>query len=301
MSEVTEGVKRLTAAAAAAGGGAAGGIATGVVTPEGGTNTSDINGAHNASPTATVGINNDDMINDDDDDNTVATIDKPRKPGPIDVDTSTPHLTPTERRHLRAMHQLGYTHLRNHELPQALSIFTEIYRGQKERHGKRSLQAAMAMHNLGVVCMRCGRYMETIRLCDGAARIRVEKLGKDSVMVATSLSQQGVALMELKEYRVALASFREALRIRYKVFGGNDSSHPLIVRLLNNIGCALFEMNDLGESRVAFENALRMQQELMKAKKKNNGKVGAPLSAIPKGGGDNAFDVNPKDAYHMAL
>ena len=149
--------------------------------------------------------------------------------------------------------------------------------------------------------MRCGRYRDTIRLCDGAARIRVERLGKDSLEVATSLAQQGVALMELEEYGLGLASFREALRIREKVWGDDDGScgdgelhHPLVVRLLNNIGCALFEMNELAESRLTFENALRMQRELMKVKKNK----GASLAIDDS---DDPFDIDPKDAYQTPL
>jgi len=231
------------------------------------------------------------------DDDTVATINSnERRPGPIDIDTCTRHLTSTERRHLRAMHELGHKQLQNANYVQAIEVFSEILRGQKERHGKRSSQCAVAMHNLGVVCMKCNKYIETVRLCDGAARIRVEKLGQDHLDVASSLSQQGVALMELKEFPLALASFREALRIRTKAWTNgwgleNSVNHPLIVRLLNNIGCALFEMNELDESQVTFENALAMQRELMKMKKSQ---------AVKKEAGDDK-DIDPKDSYHAPL
>jgi hypothetical protein len=121
--------------------------------------------------------------NQEDDESTTQNT---RQPGPIDVDTLTRHITPTERRHLRAMHKLGLYHLRRNEINQALNIFMEILRGQRERHGKRSLEVAMAMHNLGVVCVKGGRFEEGTQLCDGAARIRVEKLGKDHLDVAVS-------------------------------------------------------------------------------------------------------------------
>jgi len=239
---------------------------------------------------------------------TVATLNSDvRRPGPIDIDTCSRRLTPAERRNLRAMHKLGYAHLRANEYANAIEIFAEILRGQKERHGKRSPQAAVAMHNLGVVCMRCGRYRDTVRLTDLAARIRVENLGKDHPEVAASLAQQGVALMEMEEHALALASFCEALRIRRKALEDDEKidnkgataiatgNQPLIVRLLNNIGCALFEMDELNESRLTFENALAMQRELMKANK-NRG----PAAAVADGT-DNPFDVDPKDAYHTPL
>lgn len=202
--------------------------------------------------------NNNDGNNPDD--STIEDSSK-RASGPIDVDTCTRHLTPTELRNLCAMHKLGYAHLRRNEISSALSVFTEILRGQGERHGRKSLEVAMAMHNLGVVCVKGERYEEACRLCDGAARIRVEKLGKDHLDVAVSLAQQGVALMEIQEYPLALASFREALRIRRLAFG---EKHPLVVRLLNNIGCALFEMEELRDSKVAFEEALSVQRYLMR-------------------------------------
>jgi len=194
------------------------------------------------------------------------------------------------------MHELGHKHLQNTNYVQAIEVFSEILRGQKERHGKRSYQCAVAMHNLGVVCMKCNKYIETVRLCDAAARIRVEKLGQDHLDVASSLSQQGVALMELKEFPLALASFREALRIRTKAWTNgwgleNSVNHPLIVRLLNNIGCALFEMNELDESRITFENALAMQRELMKMKK----------SQVVKKAVVDDEDIDPKDSYHAPL
>jgi hypothetical protein len=119
----------------------------------------------------------------DDDESTVQTS---RHPGPIDVDTCARHITPAERRNLRAMHKLGYQYLRHNEINRALDVFMEILRGQRERHGKKSLEVAMAMHNLGVVCVKGGRFEEGTRLCDGAARIRVELLGKDHLDVAVS-------------------------------------------------------------------------------------------------------------------
>ena len=102
--------------------------------------------------------------------------------------------------------------------------------------------------------------------------------------------------MELKEFPLALASFREALRIRTKAWTNgwglvNSVNHPLIVRLLNNIGCALFEMNELDESRITFENALAMQRELMKMKK----------SQVVKKAVVDDEDIDPKDSYHAPL
>ena len=235
---------------------------------------------------------------DDIDDRTVSTVDEPdrRVSGPIDIDTCAPVVTPTERRHLRAMHKLGSTHLRNNEYPQALTVFSEILRGQSERHGRRSEQTAMAMQNLSVVCMKCRRYDDVIKLSDGACRLRVSKFGPEAPGIASCLSMQGVALLETKQYPLALASFKEALRVRaieqsgtggkeIEYNGASLPAHPQVVRLLNNIGCSLFELNELESSKETFLAALQMQREL---------KSTDPLHY-------NSFEVDPKDAHQRLL
>jgi len=237
--------------------------------------------------------------NQEEEDQNSIIIETSRHTGPIDVDTCTRHITPAERHNLRAMHKLGYHYLRHNEIHQALEVFLEILRGQRERHGPRSLEMAMAMHNLGVVCVKAGRFEEGIRLCDGAARIRVEKLGSDHLDVAVSLAQQGVALMEIKQYPLALASFQEALRIRRKAVG---VKHPLVIRLLNNIGCAYFEMNKLDDAKVSFDEALAVQRDLLKDKNFSKGGVNDEEQQ------DNGLDLeernleaDPKEANNMLL
>ena len=246
-----------------------------------------------------------------------------RNSGPIDIDTCSPHLPtsttttttlhPIEQRNLAAMHKLGYTHLRNNEIEQAITVFTEILRGQNERHGKHSLQSAMALHNLGVVYVKSRQYKETAKLCELSSKIRREELGKNHLDVAVSLAQMGVALMELHRYEKALVVFREALRIRRVNFlGGKDCNHTLIVRVLNNIGCALFELERLEEAEGAFEETLVMQRELMKVDQGGGGgerETGVKgNSSLGKGGGGSAesslgadMAEKKKDSHHMLL
>lgn len=128
-------------------------------------------------------VNNEPAEEQQDEESITQTI---RLPGPIDVDTCQRPVTLVERRNLRAMHKLGYYYLRQNNINAAMDVFMEILRGQRERHGKKSIEVAMAMHNLGVVCVEGGRFREGVRLCDGAARLRVEKLGPDHLDVAVS-------------------------------------------------------------------------------------------------------------------
>jgi hypothetical protein len=148
-----------------------------------------------------------------------------RLPGPIDVDTCTRHVTPMERRNLRAMHKLGYNHLRNNEINSALDVFMEILRGQKERHGKKSLEVAMAMHNLGVVCVKGGRFEEGTRLCDGAARIRVEKLGPNHLDVAVSVGEYLIILLQLYSQNLFTLCHAGFTCSAGRGFNGNSTIH----------------------------------------------------------------------------
>lgn len=113
--------------------------------------------------------------------------------------------------------------------------------------------------------------------------------------------------MEMQEYATALASFREALRIRRKALG---SKHPLVIRLLNNIGCALFELNDLVESKIAFEEALALQRDLMREnslgeKNNSNGSLTGVLETNDEqkdlGLEEKDLEVDPKGAHNMLL
>ena len=229
------------------------------------------------------------------DDRTVSTVDEPdrRDSGPIDIDTCTRVVTPSERRHLRAMQKLGHEYVQNNQYMLALDVFSEILRGQRERHGRRSEQTALAMQNLGAVCMKCRRYGDVIKLCDSACRLRVSQFGPEAPGVASCLSMQGVALLEMKQYPLALASFREALRVRaielsgtrckeIEYSGASLPAHPLIVRLLNNIGSALFHLDDLFKAKETFVTILQMQREL-------------------KMTDNSSFEVDPEDAHQRLL
>ena len=105
--------------------------------------------------------------------------------------------------------------------------------------------------------------------------------------------------MEIKQYPLALTSFQEALRIRRKAVG---VKHPLVIRLLNNIGCAYFEMNKLDDAKVSFDEALAVQRDLLKDKNFSKGGVNDEEQQ------DNGLDLeernleaDPKEANNMLL
>ncbi|EJK49098.1 hypothetical protein THAOC_32058 [Thalassiosira oceanica] len=136
-----------------------------------------------------------------------------------------------------------------------------------------------------------------IKLCDGACRLRVSLFGPEAPGVASCLCMQGVACLELRRYPLALASFKEALRIRATELSGTSGkeveyngaslpAHPLVVRLLNNIGCSLFELDELESAKETFVATLQMQREL---------KLTDPLRY------NSSFEVDPKDAHQRLL
>ncbi|KAL7547573.1 hypothetical protein ACHAWF_010867, partial [Thalassiosira exigua] len=288
-----------------------------------------------AAPVRSIPALDRDADDDGDDRSSVATDDRPRRPGPVDVDTCEWRPTPDELRHLRAMRRLGLAHLANGERNAAIDVYAEILRGQRERHGGRSARAARAMRDLGAICLRAERHELAVRLCDGAARIHAERRGKGSTEVARSLEVQGRALMELEEHGLAGASFREALRIRRsrrRRGSGDDGEgsgegagqegedegderdrRASVARLLNHVGCALSETDELEEARDAFEEALSMQRDLMRASSSGQASSGSDVDGEggdddeDEGGGeereddDDILDEDPRGAHRAPL
>ncbi len=179
--------------------------------------------------------------------------------GPVDVDSA--QFTDAER-HLRAIHEMGAEHLIHGEFDEAVEVFTEILRGQMERHGPGHPRVGTALHNLGICHLKKGDYASAIRVCRDAVEIRKAALGGRHPDVAVSLAQLGIAHLECGQHRKALVAFREALQIRRMLLG---PKHPKVARLLNNTGCALFELNEMRGAMLAFEETLDIQRSMMKS------------------------------------
>jgi len=151
-------------------------------------------------------------------------------------------------------------HMAHGEYEEALEVFQEIYRGQKERYGDSHYRIGTALHNLAIAYLKCGKREEAIRSCREAVKIREQTLEPNHPDVAVSLAQLGVTHLELQQYRDALVAFRGALHIRRDTLG---SKHPKVGKILNNIGCALFELEEFRGATLAFEEALEIQRETL--------------------------------------
>jgi len=162
---------------------------------------------------------------------------------------------------LRAIHQMAAEHLAHGEFEEALEVFEEILRGQKQRYGDTHYRVGTALHNLGIAYLKSRQYQKAIEVCDEAVRVRKEALVPNHPDVAVSLAQLGVAQLECQAYKEALVAFREALRIRREFLG---NKHPKVGKILNNVGCALFELCELEGSKMAFEEALEIQRDTLK-------------------------------------
>ena len=182
-----------------------------------------------------------------------------RSTGPVDVDQGT--FLEAER-NLKAIHQMAAEHLAHGEYEEALEVFEEILRGQRERYGERHYRVGTALHNIGIVHLKSKQYDKAIKVCKEAVRVRKEALVPNHPDVAVSLAQLGVAHLECQQHREALIVFREALQIRRSFLG---PKHPKVGKILNNIGCALYELEELEGAKLAFEEALEIQRENLRA------------------------------------
>ena len=157
---------------------------------------------------------------------------------------------------------MGAEHLIHCEYDEAVEVFTEILRGQMERHGPGHPRVGTALHNLGICQLKKGDYASAIRVCRDAVEVRKAALGGRHLDVAVSLAQLGIAHLECGQHRKALIAFREALQIRRNLLG---PKHPKVARLLNNTGCALFELNEMRGAMLAFQETLDIQRSMMKS------------------------------------
>jgi tetratricopeptide (TPR) repeat protein len=162
---------------------------------------------------------------------------------------------------LRAIHDMAAEHLVHGEYREAIEVFEEILRGQKERHGANHYRVGTSLHNLGIAHLKAGDHENAIEICRQAVQVRKEALAPNHPDVAVSLAQLGVALLEFREFEEALVVFREALNIRKTSLGKN---HPKCSKILNNIGVALFSLDELEHSRLAFEEALDIQRKTLR-------------------------------------
>ena len=178
--------------------------------------------------------------------------------GPVDVDQG--QFLEAER-NLKAIHQMAAEHLAHGEYEEALEVFEEILRGQRERYGDRHYRVGTALHNIGIVHLKSKNYDKAIKVCKEAVRVRKEALVPNHPDVAVSLAQLGVAHLECQQNREALIAFREALQIRREFLG---PKHPKVGKILNNVGCALYELDELEGAKFAFEEALEIQRETLR-------------------------------------
>jgi len=178
------------------------------------------------------------------------------------VDTDEAVFAEAER-NLQAIHEMAAEHLCHGEYTEALEVFEEILRGQKERYGADHYRIGTALHNIGIVHLRSGNSIKAVEICLEAVKVRKQTLVTNHPDVAVSLAQLGVARLEYRQYREALIAFREALQIRRDFMG---PKHPKVGKILNNIGCTLYEMNELEGARLAFEEALDIQRETLRGR-----------------------------------
>ena len=182
-----------------------------------------------------------------------------RSVGPVDVDQG--RFLEAER-NLKAIHQMAAEHLSHGEYEEALEVFEEILRGQRERYGEKHYRVGTALHNIGIVHLKSKNYKKAIEVCQEAVRVRKEALVPNHPDIAVSLAQLGVAHLECQQHREALIVFREALQIRRGFLG---PKHPKVGKILNNIGCALYELEELDGARLAFEEALEIQRDNLRS------------------------------------
>eukprot|EP00559_Dactyliosolen_fragilissimus_P007150 CAMPEP_0184861948 /NCGR_PEP_ID=MMETSP0580-20130426/6517_1 /TAXON_ID=1118495 /ORGANISM="Dactyliosolen fragilissimus" /LENGTH=739 /DNA_ID=CAMNT_0027359631 /DNA_START=203 /DNA_END=2422 /DNA_ORIENTATION=+ len=159
---------------------------------------------------------------------------------------------------LKAMYALADKHLHHAEFHEALDVFEEILRSQKELHGEEHMRVGVVLYDMANVHMLAKNYSKAAMVC----RLSIEILEKgleslEKNELAESLTLLGSAQLEMNEHKFALENFIRALSIQRVCL---DKKDPKLAILLNNIGCCLFQMGDYPSALLFFEEAIDIQR-----------------------------------------
>ena len=166
---------------------------------------------------------------------------------------------------LRKLHDQACKNLQGSKAEKALKSFEEILSHLISEYGPEHKRVATALHNLAIVHLRVGNYEDAIDAIEEAIKIRKLRLGKKHPKVSDSLVELGIILSEMEDYDESLEAFSEALILREKEMKETNESDQgkvkiQMAKILNNIGCAYFEVGELEDAAIAFEEALDIQQ-----------------------------------------
>ena len=163
----------------------------------------------------------------------------------LDVDEG--HFLDTERR-LNAIHLMASEHLQHGEYEEALEVFKEILRGQRERYkdihslinnneneednkneiNPPHVRVGTALYNVAMVYLKMEDFPNAINVGNEALTVRKKVLGGDHPEVGASLAQLGVAYLECGMLQSALDVFSDSLKIR-KTYYGHE--HPKVAKV----------------------------------------------------------------------
>lgn len=176
---------------------------------------------------------------------------------PVDLDG---HTVVDAELCLREVHGQALQHIDNNEFDEAVQVFTTILRSHTEKFGDRHHLVGNAWHNIGMVRMYAGETKEALEAFEKSIKIKSKALGADHPETASSMLK--IALLQLGAGDDAIAR-STLVGIRDSMMHVLGQGHPLLAKILNDLGVVYYQGKDILNARRCIQLAYDYQRKYL--------------------------------------
>lgn len=161
--------------------------------------------------------------------------------------------------YLGEIQRQAYKHLENQEFVDAVELFRSSLQSHRKKYGTKHHLIANTLFNMGIVHFVARQHHEALVLFDEAATMYMETMGEH---------HPGVQYSRLKSALIHFA-IGETVRARHRLEDIRDSvlvnfgyKHPLLAKILNNLGVVSYELGDVETAVNCFEMTLEYYRQI---------------------------------------
>ncbi|KAL3938310.1 MAG: hypothetical protein SGBAC_006750 [Bacillariaceae sp.] len=159
--------------------------------------------------------------------------------------------------HLRSVHELVTIPLQAQRFDSALMVFEKLLKGLEQGQNSNLEHLVGATHhNMGIVHLCIGNFGAALLSFEKAVAARIDFFASHHPLVAVSLVRQG-------ETQFALGFFAEALESMKRASAMSPIEDCTRAKILNNLGCVHYQLDNYEESLDAFISALEIQRRML--------------------------------------
>lgn len=184
--------------------------------------------------------------------------------------------------HLRSVHELVTIPLQAQRFDSALMVFEKLLKGLEQGQNSNLEHLVGATHhNMGIVHLCIGNFGAALLSFEKAVAARIDFFASHHPLVAVSrciqnlpiyrnsphlaslLLESQVSLVRQGETQFALGFFAEALESMKRASAMSPIEDCTRAKILNNLGCVHYQLDNYEESLDAFISALEIQRRML--------------------------------------